>query len=102
MGMGAAVFVVGIATADINLLRILGVIAGMFVFGPIVGLTLPIAENYPVDVRATGMGFIVGTSPWLAPGFVLDTAGPSQRTPRLRAPPLDTATGSKLAAVTPP
>src|SRR3546814_10735898 len=31
MVMGAAVFVVGIAPADINLLRILGVIAGMFV-----------------------------------------------------------------------
>ena len=66
MGMGAAVFVVGIAPADINLLRILGVIAGMFVFGPIVGLTLLIAENYPVEVRATGMGFIVGISRWVA------------------------------------
>src|SRR3546814_15481132 len=60
MGMGAAVFVVGIAPADIHLLLILGFIAGMFVFRPIVGLTLLIAENYPVAVRATGMGFIVG------------------------------------------
>src|SRR3546814_14875154 len=40
--------------------------AGMFVFGPIVGLTLLIAENYPVEVRATGMGFIVGISRWVA------------------------------------
>src|SRR3546814_20167567 len=66
MGMVARFFMVGMATDDINRCLILGVIAVMFVCGPIVGLTLLIAENYPVEVRATGMGFIVGISRWVA------------------------------------
>lgn len=66
VGLGSATFVIGIAPAELNMLRALGVVAGIFVFGPIVALTLLIAEQYPVEVRGTGMGFIVGLSRWVA------------------------------------
>lgn len=66
LGMAAAVTAIGLAPANITILRGLGVVAGVGVFGPIVGLTLLIAERYPVEVRATGTGFIIGTSRWVA------------------------------------
>jgi MFS family permease len=57
---------IGLAPPNIVALRAIGVIAGIFVYGPIVGLTLLIAEEYPVEVRATGNGFIIGLSRWAA------------------------------------
>jgi len=66
LGMGAAIALISKAPADIVLLRILGAAAGVFVFGPIVGINLLIAEEYPVEVRATGTGFILGLSRWAA------------------------------------
>ena len=66
IGMGVAATAIGVAPAAIGPLRALGAIAGVFVFGPIVGLMLLTAENYPVEVRSSGMGFIVGLSRWVA------------------------------------
>jgi predicted MFS family arabinose efflux permease len=66
LGLAAAVVSIGMAPADITVLRILGTVAGMFIFGPPVGVTFLIAERYPVEVRATGTGFIIGVSRWVA------------------------------------
>lgn len=66
LGMGVVAGLIGVAPAAIDVLRALGIVAGIFVFGPIVGLMLLTAENYPVEVRSSGMGFIVGFSRWVA------------------------------------
>lgn len=66
VGMAGTLLSIGLAPANLAVLRGLGALAGVFAFGPVVGFTLLISEKYPVEVRATGMGFIIGMSRWVA------------------------------------
>jgi MFS family permease len=66
LGLALSMVMIGLAPRDILALRAIGITAGIFVYGPIVGMTLLIAEEYPVEVRATGTGFIIGLSRWSA------------------------------------
>lgn len=66
LGLAAIVAVIGVAPANMLLLRVLGFLAGIGIWGAIVGMNVLIAEAYPVEVRATGNGFVVGSSRWAA------------------------------------
>ena len=66
LGLGVTVLAFGLAPADLTVLRGLGLLAGVCLWGPIVGINVLVAEEFPVEVRGTGNGFVVGSSRWVA------------------------------------
>lgn len=62
--LAITVALIGLVPADLFLLRGLGFLGGIGIWATIVGLNVVIVENYPVEVRATGNGFVVGSSRW--------------------------------------
>jgi len=58
MGIGTALF--GLIPADLLLLKVAAAATGFFLFAGMIGLYAVIARTFPVHVRATGTGFVIG------------------------------------------
>jgi len=76
-GTGLATMAFGTLPPDLEVLRLMAGVTGFFLFGGVVGLYAIIASAFPVELRATGAGLVIGIgrggsalSPMIA-GFLL-------------------------------
>ncbi len=60
--IGAGVFITlfGFSPANLLLLKVAAALAGFFTFGAMIGLYAVIAQTFPVEMRASGTGFVIG------------------------------------------
>lgn len=59
-GCMLAIVAFSFAGADWNLIRLLAVATGFFVYGGIAGLFATAARSYPAHIRTTGVGWAIG------------------------------------------
>ncbi len=79
IGAGLFITLFGSVPANLLLLKGAAALAGFFTFGAMIGLYAVIAQSFPVEMRASGTGFVIGCgrlgsalSPALA-GFLFAT-----------------------------